>query len=623
MLSSIIMNKNTKKHYFFIIISVLLLLLGTTLFIGCKKKNRAPVIISIPTGSDNGFAYVPYNFTATAVDPEGENIAYQFYWDDGDTSDWSDFVPSDSTIMMTKVWLSAGTYLIRARAKDNNNISFWSHAHPISIASNNPPSIPSKVNGPEIGIEGRLYHFTTSTKDPDQDSISYQFDWGDGDTSNWSEFLPSDTIISMAKAWSIQGTFLIRARAKDKKDALSDWSEAHTINIGYNNPPETPSILTGPSIGYVGFEYDFTTSTNDPNGDSIAYQFDWGDGDTSNWSNFVRSGIPIMMSKTWFIPNTYNLKTRAKDKNGLMSGWSDLHPIQIDTIDFPSRILVNIPVGIYPLDIAVLPNGDYLYVTDFTYWNVWVIRTSDNTVVNTIPVGDGPWGVVALPNNDFVYVANWGNNTVSVIQTANDSVIATIPVGSFPKNLTALLNSDYVYVTNENSDNVSVIRTSDNTVVETIFVGEGPSGITSLPSGDFVYVTNSISNNVSVIQTSDNTVIATILVGDGPNNAISSPDGEYVYVTNAYSVNVSVIRTLDNIVVATIPTQGSSEDLAILPNGNYIYLTSKNISIIRTFNNTVIGTIPAGGSTGIATSPNGNYVYVANNNGNYISVIGW
>jgi YVTN family beta-propeller protein len=616
------MNKKVKKNY--LIVSAVKLLLVTILFIGCKTKNQKPVIISMPSGPDSGYAHVIYNFTTLAADPDGDNIAYQFYWDDSDTSNWSDYIPSDSGFRMTKFWQAGGNYLVRVRAKDENDaLSFWSHGHPIKIFANNRPAIPLPVNGPSNGYEGRSYNFSTATNDTDGDSISYQFDWGDGDTTDWSEFIPRDSSITMTKAWSTQGTFLIKARAKDQKNALTDWSETHTIDIGFNNPPDVPSMPSGPSIGYVGFEYSFTTSTNDPNGDSISYQFDWGSGDTSYWSNFVRSGTPVIMDKAWLEPGTYDIKTRARDINGLLSGWSIPHSIEIDTIDFPSRTVAMIPVGTYPLDIAVLPNGDYLYVTDLVLSNVWVIQTSNHTLVDTIAVGAGPWGIAALPNSEFVYVANWNVNTVSVIQTSNNTVIATIPVGSFPKYLTALPSGDYVYVTNENSDNVSVVRTSDNTVVAIIPAGESPSGITTLPNSEYVYVTNSISNNVSVIRTSDNTVIATIPVGDGPNNALSTPDGEYVYVTNQYSVNVSKIRTFDNTVVATIPLKDPTEDFSILPNGNYIYLTSKDVSIIRTSHNTVIGTIPVGSGKGIATSPDGNYVYIANDYGNNIVVIGW
>ena len=114
------MNKKVKKNY--LIVSAVKLLLVTILFIGCKTKNQKPVIISMPSGPDSGYAYVIYNFTTLAADPDGDNIAYQFYWDDSDTSNWSDYIPSDSGFRMTKFWQAGGNYLVRVRAKDENGI---------------------------------------------------------------------------------------------------------------------------------------------------------------------------------------------------------------------------------------------------------------------------------------------------------------------------------------------------------------------------------------------------------------------------------------------------------------------------------------------------------------------
>ena len=76
---------------------------------------------------------------------------------------------------------------------------------------NKPPDTPSIPSGPTRGVIDTTYIFTTSSTDPDEDSICYQFDWGIGDldTLNWSDFVPSDTIFSMSKSWSTGRVFSV------------------------------------------------------------------------------------------------------------------------------------------------------------------------------------------------------------------------------------------------------------------------------------------------------------------------------------------------------------------------------------------------------------------------------
>ncbi|UCG43131.1 MAG: hypothetical protein JSU73_00510, partial [candidate division WOR-3 bacterium] len=73
--------------------------------------------------------------------------------------------------------------------------------------------------------------FVSTAADPDGDSVAIRFDWGDGDTSNWSSWAASGDTISMKHSWSDSGTYLIRAQARDTKDGTSDWSIGHQMAI--------------------------------------------------------------------------------------------------------------------------------------------------------------------------------------------------------------------------------------------------------------------------------------------------------------------------------------------------------------------------------------------------------
>jgi YVTN family beta-propeller protein len=97
-----------------------------------------------------------------------------------------------------------------------------------------------------------------------------------------------------------------------------------------------------------------------------------------------------------------------------------------------NTVIATIPVGRFPLGVAVTPDGSKVYVTNADSNSVWVIDTATNTVTATIPVGSEPFGVALTPDGSKVYVANGGTNSVSVIDTATNTVSATIPGFSFP-----------------------------------------------------------------------------------------------------------------------------------------------------------------------------------------------
>lgn len=135
---------------------------------------------------------------------------------------------------------------------------------------------------------------------------------------------------------------------------------------------------------------------------------------------------------------------------------------------YPDSVVATVGIGNRPMDISILPSGDYIYVTNLFDDNVSVIRTFDQTVVATVSVGDSPRGICALPSG-----------------------ICSLPSG------------DYIYaIANSEAGYIRIIRTSDNSVIETIQIGYymEPMSICSHPSGESVYVVNRSDNSVSIIQ---------------------------------------------------------------------------------------------------------------------------
>jgi len=96
------------------------------------------------------------------------------------------------------------------------------------------PDIPSTPDGPSSRDAGVAYFFSTNAVDPDGDSVAYRFSWGDGDTSDWtSPYVVSGQADSLNHAWQDSGVYIVRAQARDKSGAESEWSDGCTISVSF------------------------------------------------------------------------------------------------------------------------------------------------------------------------------------------------------------------------------------------------------------------------------------------------------------------------------------------------------------------------------------------------------
>jgi hypothetical protein len=193
------------------------------------------------------------------------------------------------------------------------------------------PDPPSPPDGPVISKVGVNCPFKVKASDPDFDRVSVRIDWNNGDTSDWSEMFGSGDSMTLAYVWSGPGEYKVSAQAKDEKGAVSVWSNWHSITIAdtVNVPPAIPSIPAGPDSGYAGSTYEFSTLAGDPNGDRLLLQFDWGSGDTSEWSALLPESTVVSMSHAWDSAGEYSLRARAKDEKGLVGDWSNVHILTV------------------------------------------------------------------------------------------------------------------------------------------------------------------------------------------------------------------------------------------------------------------------------------------------------
>jgi len=238
-------------------------------------------------------------------------------------------VSSSSTESYSSTWsgytdISFSNIKVIASVFSNPSYTDETIAVDLEYPNSDPPSTPSTPSGSSTGVIGIPNTYSTSSTEPNGDTIKYGWDWdGDGDVDEWTNYYPSGTAVNTDHAWNSVGTYNVKVKAKDALGAESGWSSAKTVQITIGTPPNTPSTPTGEINGIHKTEYSYTAITTDPNvGDQIYYWFDWGDGANSGWQGPYPQGQSGSASHKW---NTdFDVKVKAKDLAGSETDWSPL-----------------------------------------------------------------------------------------------------------------------------------------------------------------------------------------------------------------------------------------------------------------------------------------------------------
>ncbi len=153
-----------------------------------------------------------------------------------------------------------------------------------------------------------------------------------------------------------------------------------------------------------------------------------------------------------------------------------------------------------------------------------MIQTSNNSVTTPLGVGSffGPYAIAITPDGNYAYVTNFGNNnftpigtTVTAVDLNTNTITATIDLGLQPAGVAITPDSKYAYISNYNSlysyqgggaplvageGTVNIIDIATNELLPvTIPVGQSPGAITIDSTGEYAYVSNFSSNTVNVI----------------------------------------------------------------------------------------------------------------------------
>jgi len=131
--------------------------------------------------------------------------------------------------------------------------------------------IVSQPQNPGQGTTGDILIFSVTASDPDNDSIAVRIDWGDNETSEWTELQPSDTTFELSHAWLEPGQYEVRSQTADQwyfqnpltHNSISEWSEpliviisdSTSVNPVLNDSMPIISIYPNPFNDYTTISF--------------------------------------------------------------------------------------------------------------------------------------------------------------------------------------------------------------------------------------------------------------------------------------------------------------------------------------------------------------------------------
>ncbi|MCG6955522.1 MAG: beta-propeller fold lactonase family protein, partial [Gemmatimonadetes bacterium] len=169
----------------------------------------------------------------------------------------------------------------------------------------------------------------------------------------------------------------------------------------------------------------------------------------------------------------------------------------------------------YPAQLALSPDGRFMYVAENLADSVAVVDLASGQVLARHATERYPYGVAVGPDGT-VYVSAWGGHTVSVFRFADDgsaTVDRRVPAGRHPSAL--LLNHDgtRLFVASGSTDRVTVLDTKAMKVVAQLddnppagpHEGSTPNALALSPDGRRLFVAEADNNAVAVFDLGANT----------------------------------------------------------------------------------------------------------------------
>ena len=243
--------------------------------------------------------------------------------------------------------------------------------------TNNPPIAKMDLSSTVVNIGQEILFDASASYDPDNDTLTYTWSFGDGSTASG---------VKVRHSYSNIGTYIVSLTVRDGKGGEDTIYQ--TIEVVKGNYPPSKPVISGPTVGHRNISYNYTFKSTDPDNDSIKYTIDWGDG-TNYTSGFIDNGTNLIITHKWNKSGKYTIHARVSDNKTIST--VAIYIVYIDTMKVDG--------------IGYLVDEDYDGIYDFLY-----NETSGNKT--TVKYRDGEYLIDENGDDNWDYT--FSNNGLTI-----------------------------------------------------------------------------------------------------------------------------------------------------------------------------------------------------------------
>jgi cytochrome c len=266
---------------------------GTATFTINGAAPGAPTVQGFADPS-SGPAPLKVHFSATALDPDGGPLDYEWELENGTVLDsefeWTYTTPGvhTATVKVTDNEGDTATDVVEVTVTESGG-------------GNQAPTVTAAVDKPS-GAAPHAVQFTATGSDPDGPAgdLVYSWDFVDGAGGSRAQ--------SPAHTYLTPGSYTATVTVTDAGGKTGTAQVAVTVTNPPGNLPPTVKAAAAPKSGNAPLDVLLTAQGSDPDGDALTYRWEFGDGETADG----RRARHMYTS-----PGTYDAKVTARDPGGL------------------------------------------------------------------------------------------------------------------------------------------------------------------------------------------------------------------------------------------------------------------------------------------------------------------